>query len=152
MACWFRMPPTRSLLLTVAAIAGGSGFAAGHAGAKLALGDQLALRIDANLAGNEQQVSGAHEADIIRHRAWGLMQDNALRRQLLLDRTRHVSSPFDSTSTRTKTDRGRFVSRIVLPLASEGNAVAEMPKNMAVRPQIILFRDVAAVAAQWGGQ
>jgi len=33
MACWFRMPPTRSLLLTVAAIAGGSGFAAGHAGA-----------------------------------------------------------------------------------------------------------------------
>jgi hypothetical protein len=70
----------------------------------------------------------------------------------LFDRTRHVSSPFDSTSTRTKTDRGRFVSRIVLPLASEGNAVAEMPKNMAVRPQIILFRDVAAVAAQWGGQ
>jgi hypothetical protein len=54
--------------------------------------------------------------------------------------------------TRTKSDRGSFVSRIVPSLASEGRAVTEMPKNMAARPQIILFRDVAAVAAQWGGE
>src|ERR1035437_5142898 len=36
------------------------------AGAKLALGNQLALRVDANLAGHEQQVSGAHKTDVIR--------------------------------------------------------------------------------------
>jgi hypothetical protein len=30
--------------------------------------------------------------------------------------------------------------------------VTEMPKNMAVRPQIMFFRDVAAVAAQWGDE
>jgi hypothetical protein len=33
-------------------------------------------------------------------------------------------------------------------LASEGGVVAEMPKNMAIRLQLILFRDVAAVAVQ----
>jgi hypothetical protein len=44
-----------------------------------------------------------------------------------------------------------FVSRIGPLLASEGRMVAEMPKNMAIRPQILLFRDVAAVAAQWRG-
>jgi hypothetical protein len=41
-----------------------------------------------------------------------------------------------------------FVSRIGRPLASEGGVLAEMPKNMAILPQSILFRDVAAVAAQ----
>jgi hypothetical protein len=80
------------------------------------------------------------------------MQDDALCRKFLFDRTRHVPSPFDSTSTRYRSDRGRFVSRIMKLLASEGGAVAEMPKNMAIRSQIILFRDVAAVAAQWGRQ
>jgi len=33
----------------------------GDAGAKLALGDQLAFGIDANLTGHEQQVAGAYE-------------------------------------------------------------------------------------------
>jgi hypothetical protein len=80
------------------------------------------------------------------------MQNDALRRKFLFDRTRHVSSPFDVTSTRTKSDRGSFVSRIVPLLASEAGAVAEMPKNMATPAQIILFRDVAAVAAQWRGE
>src|SRR5438034_8321222 len=67
----------------------------GDAGAELSLGDQLAFGIDANLTGDEQQVAGAHETDVIRHRACGLMQDHALCRKLLLDRTRHVSSPFE---------------------------------------------------------
>ena len=69
----------------------------GDAGAELALGDQLAFGIDADLAGDEQQVAGAHEADIVRHRGARLVQHDALRRQLLFDRTRHVSSPIDLT-------------------------------------------------------
>src|SRR5271168_3438004 len=32
-----------------------------HAGAKLALGDQLAVRAEANLAGYKQQIPAAHE-------------------------------------------------------------------------------------------
>jgi hypothetical protein len=80
------------------------------------------------------------------------MQNNALCRKFLFDRTRHVSFPFDVTGTRTKSAQGGFVSRIVPPLASEAGAVAEMPKNMAIQPRIILFRDVAVVAAQWGGE
>ena len=70
----------------------------GDAGAELALGDQLALRVDANLAGHEQQISGAYETDVIRHRARRLMQDHALCRKFLLDRSRHVSSPSDFNS------------------------------------------------------
>ena len=65
----------------------------GDAGAELALGDQLAFGVDADLARDEQQVAGAYEADIVRHRVRGLMQDDALRRKFLLDRTRHISSP-----------------------------------------------------------
>src|SRR5882757_5714086 len=72
----------------------------GNAGAKLALGDQLAFRVDANLAGHEQQITGAHKSDVVRHRACRLMQDHALCRKLLLNRTRHVSSPFDLTTAR----------------------------------------------------
>src|SRR5712671_2389723 len=37
----------------------------GDAGAELALGDQLALRVDANLPRDEQQISGAHKTDVI---------------------------------------------------------------------------------------
>src|SRR6266404_148670 len=65
----------------------------GDAGAQLALGDQLAFRIGAHLAGDEQQIAGTHEADVIRHRGTRLVQDDALRRQLLFDRTRHVFRP-----------------------------------------------------------
>src|SRR3954451_16970951 len=39
------------------------------AGPELALGDQLAFGIDADLAGYKQQIAGAHEADIIRYRS-----------------------------------------------------------------------------------
>src|SRR5438874_1448458 len=60
---------------------------------QLALGDQLALRIDADLPRNEQQVSSADKADIIGHRGGRFMQRDALCRQFLLDRARHVSSP-----------------------------------------------------------
>ena len=67
----------------------------GDAGAQLALGDQLAFGVDANLAGHEQQIAGADEADVIRHRARRLMQHDALCRKFLLDRTRHVSSPLN---------------------------------------------------------
>ncbi len=59
------------------------------AGTQLALGDQLALGIDADLAGHEQQVAGAHEADIVRYGAGRLVQNDTLRRKFLLDRTRH---------------------------------------------------------------
>src|SRR5712675_1656118 len=79
---------------------GGTALLDGNAGAKLALGDQLAFRVDANLAGHEQQISGAHKSDVVRHRACRLMQYHALCRKLLLHRTRHVSSPFDLTTTR----------------------------------------------------
>jgi hypothetical protein len=78
------------------------------------------------------------------------MQDDALCRKFLFDRTRHVCPRL--ICTRTKSDRGSFVSRIVPPLASEGRMVTEMPKNMAACPQIKFFRDVAAVAAQWSGE
>src|SRR5712692_8272846 len=67
----------------------------GDAGAKLALGDQLAFRVETNLPRNEQQISGAYKTDVIRDRACGLMQDHALCRKFLLDRTRHVSSSLD---------------------------------------------------------
>ena len=65
----------------------------GDAGAQLALGDQLAFAIGANLAGHEQQIAGADEADIIGHGGARLRQRDALCRQLLFDRTRHVSVP-----------------------------------------------------------
>src|SRR5215831_3560970 len=52
----------------------------GDAGPKLALGDQLALRVKTNLAGHEQQVAGADKADVVRDGCRSLMQGNALRR------------------------------------------------------------------------
>src|ERR1700712_1733430 len=71
----------------------------GDAGPELALGDPLAFGIDADLAGHKQQIAGAHEADIIRHRSCGLVQGDALCRQFLLDRSCHVS-PQDSFRVR----------------------------------------------------
>src|SRR5713226_3139043 len=84
---------------------GGTALLHGDAGAKLALGDQLAFRVDANLAGHEQQISGAHKTDVVRHRTCWLMQDYALSPKFLLPRTRHVWSSFDLTSTRSMSDR-----------------------------------------------
>src|SRR5437763_5615957 len=100
------------------------------AGPQLALGDQLALRIDADLPRNEQQVSSADKADIIRHGGGGLMQCDALCRQFLLDRARHVSSPVDFTKTRSS---GPLVSRIVGRVASEGRSAMQhlAPVNSA---------------------
>src|ERR1700756_1134917 len=72
----------------------------GNPGAKFALGDQLAVRSDANLARHKQQVAGAHETDVIRDQAGRFMQGPALSRKLLFDCTRHGSSPFDVTSIR----------------------------------------------------
>ncbi len=45
----------------------------GDAGAQLALGDQLAFRVEADLARDEQQVSGADKADIIGNGSGGLV-------------------------------------------------------------------------------
>src|ERR1700722_2664445 len=50
----------------------------GHAGAKLALGDQLAVRAEANLARYKQQIPTAHEGHVVRHRIRRLMQGDAL--------------------------------------------------------------------------
>ncbi|MGH6712680.1 MAG: hypothetical protein ACREEK_27440 [Bradyrhizobium sp.] len=65
-------------------------------------------------------------------------------RQLLFDRPRHVSSPFDVTNAQCF--QAGIVSRITPKVASEGEAVADaagggnfdenMPKNMAIRRQI----------------
>jgi hypothetical protein len=44
------------------------------------------------LAGDEQQVAGSDEADIIGNGGCRLMQDDALCRQFLFHRTSHVSS------------------------------------------------------------
>jgi hypothetical protein len=58
------------------------------------------------------------------------MQDDALCRKFLFDRTRHVSFPFGLTRTRrTHLIGGRFISRIVPSLASEGRSVAKKPKT-----------------------
>src|SRR5207245_5495154 len=86
------------------------------AGPQLALGDQLALRIDADLPRNKQQVSSADKTDIICHGGGGLVQRDALCRQFLLDRARHVSSPVDFTKPDLAS--GPLVSRIVKRLAS----------------------------------
>src|SRR6185503_20303150 len=51
----------------------------GNAAAKFALGDQLALCVETNLAGHEQQVSGADKADIVGHGRWGVVEGNSLR-------------------------------------------------------------------------
>ena len=67
----------------------------------LPLAISLPSGVDANLAGDEQQIAGADEADVVGDRARRLVQHDALRRQFLLDRTRHVSSPFELTSTRS---------------------------------------------------
>src|SRR5580704_937228 len=60
------------------------------AGAQLALGDQLALGVETDLTGDEQQVAGPDKADVIRHGACRLMQGDAFCRQFLFDCTRHV--------------------------------------------------------------
>jgi hypothetical protein len=56
------------------------------------------------------------------------MQDHALCRKFLLDRTRHVPSPFELTSP-TKISSGRFVSRIARLHASDGGSVAKCRKT-----------------------
>src|SRR5580704_16959561 len=76
-----------------AAARGGSTLLDRDTGPELALGDQLARRVEANLAGYEQQISAADEADIIRDGSRGLVQGDAKGSQFLFDRARHVSSP-----------------------------------------------------------
>src|ERR1700761_7219392 len=72
----------------------------GNAGAELALGDQLALGVDANLTGNDQEIASAHKPDVIGYRAWRRMQDNAKCPQFCFARTRHVASSSDMNSSR----------------------------------------------------
>ena len=104
----------------------------GDAGAELALGDQFALRVETNLTRHEKQISGADETDIVRHRACGFVQDNALCRKFLLDRTRHGSSPFEWTLSRPRADRAALfrASRLHMQVSGIG---AAMPKNRAMR-------------------
>ena len=47
------------------------------AGAELALGDQLALRVEADLPGHEQQIAGADEADVVGDGGRGVVQGDA---------------------------------------------------------------------------
>src|ERR1700733_8946349 len=123
----------------------------GDPGAELALGDQLAVRTDADLSRYEQQVSGAHEPDVIRDRARRRMQDDALCRKFLFDRTRHVSSPFDVISTRYIPDRAalfRASSRDMQARADRG-ANAKKHGNPAAKTP---FPRRALVAAQYRGE
>src|SRR5215469_9280192 len=60
-----------------AAARGGIALFDGDAGPELALGDQLARGVEANLPGYEQQVACPHEADIVRHRRGRRMQADA---------------------------------------------------------------------------
>src|SRR5712664_865909 len=129
------------------------------AGAKLALGDQLAFRVDADLAGHEQQISGAHEADVIGHRAWGLMQDHALCRKFLLDRTRHVRPHLIPLVPAIYPIRFAFVSRIAQSHASQRRTAPlsfpvtisreKMPKIRALWRLIRAFPEAAPVATQY---
>ena len=62
----------------------------GDTGAELAFRDQLAFGVDADLPRDKQQIPGADEADIIRDRACGFMQDDALRREFLFNSSCHI--------------------------------------------------------------
>jgi hypothetical protein len=86
------------------------------------------------------------------------MQDHALCRKFLLDRTGHIPSPFDF-NPRPTGDRTGFVSRIARLHASEGGSVTNVtaggglggnkPKTSPVGWQIVPFREAALVAAQY---
>src|SRR6266481_2019253 len=133
---------------------GGTALLHGDAGAKLALGDQLAFRVDANLAGHEQQISGAHEADVIGHRACGLMQDHALCRKFLLDRTRHVrphliqlGACLDSRfSIPGESDSTLGHEQVFSPLEyrSDAASAAECAGLRSKRPCLAVYRRVGA--------
>ena len=83
-----------------AAAGGGAALFDGDAAAKFPLGNQLAFLVEANLAGHEKKIPGAHGADVICHRTWRLVQDDPLSRKPLFDGSCHVFVPFDVTSTR----------------------------------------------------
>src|SRR4029078_9500542 len=129
----------------------------GDAGAELALGNQLAVGIGANLAGDEQQVSGTHEADIVRHGGAGFWQDHALCRQLLFDRARHVSSPFELTkslnvlrpalfrASRTRLQAWADRRRGREPAANSAKSLRTTTESGVKFPG---FRDAALVATQ----
>ncbi len=61
-------------------------------GAELALGDELALGVEAELSGYDEQVAGPHKADIVGQRGGGRRQHNSEIGQLLLDDTCHFNS------------------------------------------------------------
>src|SRR6185312_11964311 len=61
------------------------------AAAKLPLGDQLAVAAEADLAGDDEHVSAAHEGDIIGDRRGRLGQRYAERGELLFNRSGHVN-------------------------------------------------------------
>ena len=61
--------------------------------AELALGDELAVGVETKLAGNDQQIAGAHEADIVGDRRGRRRQRNPEIGELLF----HRSRPFQSS-------------------------------------------------------
>jgi hypothetical protein len=87
------------------------------------------------------------------------MQDHALCRKFLLDRTGHISSPFDfnprpiqaigpalfRASRSHMQARAGSVANAIDGSHSGGNK----PKNIGFRRQFILFREAALVAAQY---
>ena len=81
------------------------------------------------MARDEQQISGADKTDIVCHGARGRMQDHALCRQFLLDRTRHVSSPFGMSCARSYPDRAALfrASRLHLQGSVDRRPYAEKP-------------------------
>src|SRR5215204_4324888 len=64
-----------------------------HAGAELALGDQLSLNVETELAGYDEQVSGAHEADVVGNRRGRRRQNNAKIGELAFHHFGHAALP-----------------------------------------------------------
>src|SRR5579862_5659357 len=64
-----------------------------YAGTKLALRDELAVTVKANLAGDGEQIAGAHVGHIIGNRFGRLLERNAELFQLAFHRAGHRSPP-----------------------------------------------------------
>jgi hypothetical protein len=89
------------------------------------------------------------------------MQDDTLRRKFLLDRTRHVWSPFDVPAP-DRSDRVGLFSRIAPPLASDHRWPVKAAgrrrrrgdrskKHRRSAADSAIFRDAALVVAQYPG-
>jgi hypothetical protein len=80
------------------------------------------------------------------------VQDHALRRKFLLDRTRHVSSPFEMTCARKLPDRAALFRASRLHLQGSVGRIGNAEKRGVSDRRFVHFREAALVAAQWRGQ